>query len=105
MFTIRQATLDDIPAMHVIRLAVRENRLTSTALTQAHYVPEITVSGAGWVAVAHQASLTQPDNKKEEILGFAIANRETGNIWALFVSPDAEAKGVGKRRVVAGASD
>jgi hypothetical protein len=45
---LRQATLDDIPAMHRIRLAVRENR-TSGAIREEHYNREIEVSGRGWV--------------------------------------------------------
>lgn len=83
---IRPAEVADIPAMHRVRLAVRENRLTSSRIVEAHYVPEISVTGRGWVAVRDGA-----------IAGFAIGNLETGNIWALFVDPEAEGQGLGGR--------
>jgi hypothetical protein len=38
---LRQAQRGDIAAMHRVRLAVRENRLTSAAITEAHYLPAI----------------------------------------------------------------
>jgi len=81
---IRQAVIADIPAMHRVRLAVRENRLTRSRIGEADYVPEITVTGRGWVA-----------EQDGVIAGFAIGNLETGNIWALFVDPDAEGRGHG----------
>jgi GNAT superfamily N-acetyltransferase len=80
----RQAVVGDIPAMHRVRLAVRENRLTSRRIGEADYVPEITATGRGWVALRDGA-----------VAGFAIGNLETGNIWALFVDPDAEGCGYG----------
>lgn len=72
--------------MHRVRLAVRENRLTSTRIGEAHYVPEISVTGRGWVA-----------EQGGQIVGFAIGNLDTGNIWALFVDPEAEGQGHGGR--------
>ena len=84
-FTIRIATRADIPAMHVVRRAVRENRLTSDVITEAHYVPAMEETGRGWVAV-----------RDGEVLGFAIGNQQTGNIWALFVDPDHEGQGIGR---------
>jgi len=72
--------------MHRVRLAVRENRLTSAALTEADYVPAITTTGRGWVMEADGA-----------IVAFAVGNRDTGNIWALFVHPDHEALGYGRQ--------
>jgi GNAT superfamily N-acetyltransferase len=86
MAVIRQAHAGDIPGMHRVRLAVRENRLTGTRIVEADYVPEITVTGRGWVAL-----------QDGEIAGFAIGNLETGNIWALFVDPGAEGRGHGGR--------
>lgn len=71
--------------MHQVRLAVTENRLSDpTRVTHASYVPAITESGCGWVA---EVSGT--------IVGFAVGAR-SGNIWALFVHPDHEARGHGK---------
>lgn len=82
---IRPATRADIAGMHRVRLAVRENRLTSSAITPAHYRPAIEDTGKGWVA-----------ERTGQIDGFAIGNRETGNIWALFVDPHAEGMGLGQ---------
>ena len=84
MPTLRAATPADISGMHRVRLAVRENRLTSTAITEADYVPAITTTGCGWVIEADGV-----------IVAFAIGNRESGNVWALFVHPDHEARGYG----------
>lgn len=85
-FTIRVATWADIPGMHVVRRAVRENRLTSNVITEAHYVPAIGETGRGWVA-----------ERDGTVLGFAIGNRQTGDIWALFVDPDQEGQGIGRQ--------
>ena len=83
---LRQALRADIAAMHRVRLAVRENRLTSTALGEADYVPEIEASGRGWVIEAQR-----------EIVAFAVGNARTHNIWALFVAPGHEGRGYGRK--------
>ena len=82
----RQAVRADIPAMHDIRMAVRENRLISTILTEADYVDAIESTGRGWVSVA-----------QDTVVGFAVGNALNGNIWALFVHPDHQARGHGRR--------
>jgi GNAT superfamily N-acetyltransferase len=82
---IRAARVDDIPAMHRVRLAVRENRLAS-AIAEADYVPAIERTGRGWVA-----------EENGEIVGFAVGNAITGNIWALFVDPRFEGRGHGRQ--------
>jgi GNAT superfamily N-acetyltransferase len=82
---IRVATAADVPAMHRIRLAVRENRLAS-GLGPADYTPFLEVTGRGWTA-----------SIGDRIVGFAIADREHANVWALFVDPDHERRGAGRR--------
>ncbi len=67
-------------------MAVRENRLTSTAIREEHYVAEIEVTGRGWVVT-----------EDREVVAFAVGNANTGNIWALFVHPDYERCGHGRR--------
>lgn len=74
------------PGMHRVRMAARENRLTSTVITEESYVPAIEDTGRGWV-VEDQAS----------VIAFAIGNALTGNIWALFVDPEHEGRGHGRR--------
>jgi GNAT superfamily N-acetyltransferase len=83
---LRQARREDIAAMHRVRLAVRENRLTSATITDVHYVPAIEQWGRGWVI-----------ERQGEIVAFAVGNAKNGNIWALFVEPAHERCGYGKR--------
>lgn len=72
--------------MHRVRMAVRENRLVSIVLTDEHYVAALELPGRGWVVEDDGA-----------IVAFATGNSESGNIWALFVSPEHEGRGHGRR--------
>ncbi len=83
---LRQAQREDVAAMHRVRLAVRENRLTSTAITEAHYLSAIEQEGRGWVI-----------ERQGQIVAFAVGNAQNGNIWALFVEPAYERRGYGRR--------
>ena len=83
---LRQADRGDIPAMHRVRLAVRENRLTFSVITEEHYIPVIEVTGRGWVIELNG-----------KVLAFAVGNEQSGNIWALFVDPEHEHHGYGRR--------
>ncbi len=85
-FRLRVAGPDDIAGMHRVRLAVRENRLTSNRVTPADYAPHISETGRGWVVEEDGA-----------IVAFAIGNRISGDIWALFVDPGYEGRGHGRR--------
>jgi hypothetical protein len=78
--TLRQAKREDVPGMHRVRMAVRENRLRTSVVAEEHYVPAIETVGRGWVVEVDGT-----------IVGFAIGNGETGNIWALFVDPSTKA--------------
>lgn len=71
--------------MHRVRLAVRENRLTRTTITPGDYAREISVTGCGWVAEVDGT-----------LRGFAVINRDTRNVWALFVEPGFEGQGIGR---------
>ena len=83
---LRRAQRGDVVAMQRIRASVKENRLTSRALSEADYLQAIEHDGRGWVM--------EVDG---QVLGFAIANSVTGNIWALFVDPEHEGQGHGRR--------
>lgn len=77
----------DIPEMHHVRMSVRENQLGDPAWVQPEdYRAMLMVHGRGWVA--------RIDGR---IVGFAVADLARSNIWALFVSPDFEGRGVGRR--------
>ncbi len=83
----REAVLEDIPAIQVVRNSVKENMLSDPALVSDKDCEEyMFVRGKGWVC--------EMDGK---ILGFAIADLKDDNIWALFIHPDHEKKGIGKK--------
>ena len=83
----REAIVDDIKQMQVVRNAVTENVLSNPDLIKdADYIPFITLNGKGWVCEID-----------EQIVGFAIVDIKEKNIWALFVHPNFEAKGIGKQ--------
>lgn len=81
---IRVAGVSDVQELHRVRLSVLENRLTRTIISDQDYVDAITRTGRGWVAESDGV-----------IRGFAVANRQNGNIWALFVEPGFEGRGLG----------
>lgn len=84
--TLRRATSADIPAMSRIRLAVTENALSDPArITTAMYEDFLDRSGRGWVAEA-----------RGTIVAFCYADHVDGAIWALFVQPGQEGRGLGK---------
>ena len=84
---LRPALLSDIPAMHRVRLAVRENRLSpTTRISEGDYIPAITEKGRGWVVEVNG-----------DVVGFCVGFYSDGNIWALFVDPEHEQKGYGKQ--------
>ena len=86
-FSIREATIDDIDQIQLIRRIVNENILLNPELvTNEDCKTFLTQRGKGWVAFVG-----------DEILGFAIADLMDDNIWALFVHPDHEKKGIGKK--------
>lgn len=84
---IRGAKIADISRLMAIRLAVKENTLSDpTLITFDDYVKFISSRGKGWVATLDG-----------EIVGFSIIDVEDNNVWALFVDPNFERKGLGKK--------
>lgn len=83
----REAQIQDIAQIQIVRNAVKENMLSNPALVSDADVEEyITKRGKGWVC--------EIDNL---IIGFAIADLVDHNIWALFVDTEYEKKGIGKQ--------
>ena len=86
----REAVQADIPAMSVIRLAVTENRLRDPSrITTEMYLDYLDRLGKSWVCEVDGV-----------IAGFAAADKTDGSIWALFISPEHEGQGIGKRLLV-----
>ena len=84
---IREAVLTDIPQIQRVRNSVKENMLSDPALVPDSDCEEyIFRRGKGWVAV-----------DGDTVAGFAIADLQENNIWALFLHPDYEGKGIGKK--------
>jgi GNAT superfamily N-acetyltransferase len=82
----REATVNDISQIQIVRNSVKENTLSDPALVSDEDCVEfITKRGKGWVC--------EIDN---QIVGFAIADLQDDNIWALFLLPAQEHKGIGQ---------
>ncbi|MBK9737660.1 MAG: GNAT family N-acetyltransferase [Saprospiraceae bacterium] len=85
--TIREANTDDIKQIQIVRNSVTENTLSSPNLVTDEDCREfITIRGKAWVCEINN-----------EIVGFSIADLKDHNIWALFLRPDFEKKGIGKQ--------
>jgi GNAT superfamily N-acetyltransferase len=83
----REATINDIQQIQVVRHSVKENRLSDPALvTDEDCRKYLEVLGKGWVCETGNL-----------IAGFAIIDLLNHNIWALFVRPEYERMGIGKK--------
>jgi GNAT superfamily N-acetyltransferase len=83
----RQAGITDIAQIQMVRNSVKENMLSDPALVSDQDCEEFMLRrGRGWVCVIGS-----------RIVGFAIADLQENNIWALFLHPDHERKGIGRR--------
>ncbi|MEO6583046.1 MAG: GNAT family N-acetyltransferase [Ferruginibacter sp.] len=86
-FTFREATTADIKQIQIVRNSVFENTLSNPGLvTDKDCETYLTVRGKGWIC--------QLEN---DIVGFAIADLQDNNIWALFIHPHLEKKGIGRQ--------
>jgi GNAT superfamily N-acetyltransferase len=84
---IREAQINDIKQLHAIRIAVRENILPDPSMiTEEDYAEFLTKRGKGWLC-----------ENDDHIAGFSIVDLVKNNIWALFVAPSQEGKGIGRK--------
>jgi GNAT superfamily N-acetyltransferase len=83
----REATISDIPQIQVVRHSVKENVLSDPRLvTDQDCADYLMNRGMGWVC-----------ESEHEILGFAIADLKDHNIWAIFIKPEFEKQGIGRK--------
>ena len=83
----REASINDIKQIQLVRNSVFENTLSdSNLVTDEDCIEYITVRGKGWVC-----------DINNRIVGFAIADLKENNIWALFLHPEFEKKGIGQQ--------
>lgn len=84
---VREATIADIPQIQYVRNTVKENALSNPAVVPDKDVEDYIVHrGRGWVCEI-----------EGKIVGFAIVSIDDNNVWALFVQPEFEKRGIGKR--------
>ncbi|HEY0679055.1 MAG TPA: GNAT family N-acetyltransferase [Chitinophagaceae bacterium] len=85
--TFREAQLSDIKQLYEVRLSVKENVLPDPGfITEREYEKYLTHFGKGW--------LCEIDG---QVAGFAIIGLSQRNVWALFVRPEHEGKGIGRK--------
>lgn len=83
----REARVEDIKQIQVVRNAVKENMLSDPALVSDKDCEEyMTVRGKAWVC-----------ETSETIVGFAYVDMKENNVWALFVLPGYAEKGIGRK--------
>lgn len=82
----REAKINDIKQIQIVRNAVKENMLSDPALvTDQDCEDYMTIRGKAWVCEVNEC-----------IIGFAYIDIKENNIWALFVTPEYAEKGIGK---------
>jgi len=85
--TFRVAKPEDIKQIQIVRNSVTENTLSNPDLvTDEDCLEFITKRGMGWVCEID-----------DEIVGFSIVDLKDKNIWALFLKPEFEKKGIGRK--------
>ena len=88
---IRVATAADMPGIARVRTSVRENHLSleqlrARGITNESVAASFLADSRGWVA-----------ERNGEIIAFTIADRAERSIFALFVLPGYEGRGLGGR--------
>jgi GNAT superfamily N-acetyltransferase len=90
-FVVREATPADMPGISRVRLSVKENalsveQLTARGITNASVAASLLTHRRGWVA-----------ERNGEIVAFSMADKADWSIFALFVLPEYEGRGLGCR--------
>ena len=83
----REAKSGDIQQIQKVRNSVKENMLSNPELVSDQDCYDFIINrGKGWVC--------EVENR---IVGFAIVDLQDKNIWALFLMPEFEKKGIGRQ--------
>ena len=83
----REARVSDIPQIQGVRNSVKENTLSDPSLVTDNDCEDYMFNrGKGWVCEI-----------EDRVVGFAIADLVDHNVWALFVQPGFDGRGIGKR--------
>ncbi|MBB4805390.1 GNAT superfamily N-acetyltransferase [Chryseobacterium defluvii] len=84
---IREARMEDIPQIQIVRNSVKENTLSDPGLVTDEDCKEFLFErGKGWVCEINS-----------RIVGFSIIDMKEHNVWALFLHPDFEKQGIGRK--------
>jgi GNAT superfamily N-acetyltransferase len=84
---LREAQLADIPELHRIRMSVKENALSNPNLIKPEDYEEFLMHrGKGWLCEINN-----------QVVGFAVVDITNNNVWALFLHPFFEQKGIGRK--------
>jgi ribosomal protein S18 acetylase RimI-like enzyme len=83
----READPSDIEQMFIVRLAVKENILLSTDLVTSEITKDYLIRrGKGWICEI-----------ESKLVGFSIVDLQDNSVWALFVHPEYERMGIGRK--------
>jgi GNAT superfamily N-acetyltransferase len=86
---IREITEDDIPALFVVRVATHENQLSreelaSLGITEETLKTRLRGTFKGWLC-----------DVNAQVVGFAIGDRATGELWVIALLPQYIGQGIG----------
>ena len=84
MADTRRATVQDIPRLMEIRFAVQENRLSDPNSVTGADCEDFIQRGLIWVV-----------EERGRVIGFSAADDRDGTIWALFIDPPGQGRGLG----------
>ncbi len=83
----REAIISDIPQLMIIRFSVKENILSDPSLVTEKDCEEYLFNrGKGWACEINDV-----------VVGFAIVDLQDHSVWALFIQPGFDGKGIGKK--------
>jgi GNAT superfamily N-acetyltransferase len=89
----RKMNSADVPAAYVITLSTREKSFTREAMTAVGITEESVIEMMD-VSRSHEGWVCEIDGNP---VGFAMGNKNTGELWVIAVLPEFECKGIGSQ--------